>query len=87
MRNRLDLLAIAVLTLAALVGVIVLAVLQLPIPDALPMVVTAGLGALGMSASPLSRPPADDDYDPSHPEAYHLIRKDTGKALHKRPAA
>ena len=68
MRNRLDLVAIAVLTLVALVGLVALAALQLPIPDALPLVITAGLGALGMSASPMARqtpPAADDDSKPA----------------------
>jgi hypothetical protein len=59
MKSRLDLVAIAALTLVALLSVGVLAVLQLPVPDVLPLVITAGLGALGMSASPMTRQPAE----------------------------
>lgn len=55
---RLDLLSILVVTVLALVGIVVLAVLQLAIPDVLPLVVTAGVGALGMAARPLVSPTA-----------------------------
>lgn len=101
MKNRLDLVAIAVLTLVALVGIVVLSVLQLAVPDVLPLVLTSGLGLLGGSALPLSRNPgADSGGDtPTDPTAVvtggimtltdpprHLTRKDTGKPLHPRPA-
>lgn len=56
MTSRLDLLAVFVVTVLALVGIVVLAVLQLPVPEVLPLVVTAGVGALGMAARPLARP-------------------------------
>lgn len=55
MNSRLDIVAVLIVTVLALVGILVLAVLQLPIPDVLPYVLTAGAGALGMAASPLAR--------------------------------
>lgn len=55
MRDRLDLVAVLIVSVLALVGIVVLAVLQLAIPDVLPYVLTAGAGALGMAASPLAR--------------------------------
>lgn len=55
MTSRLDLLSVLAVTVLALVGIGVLAVLQLPIPDVLPYVVTTGAGALGMAARPLAR--------------------------------
>jgi hypothetical protein len=56
MPSRIDLLSVLAVTVLALVGIVVLAVLQLAIPDVLPLVVTAGMGALAMSARPLATP-------------------------------
>lgn len=56
MPSRIDLLSVLAITVLALVGIVVLAVLQLPVPEVLPLVVTAGVGALTMAARPLARP-------------------------------
>lgn len=60
MKNRLDLVTIAALSLLALVGIVVLTALQLAVPEVLPLVLTSGLGLLGGSALPLSRNPSSD---------------------------
>jgi hypothetical protein len=91
-KNRLDLVAIATLTLVALVLIGVLAVLQLPVPDVLPLVVTAGLGALGMSASPTNRPvysPAEQaalDNARAYPESWSQVAGDIPKRLQGKRA-
>lgn len=48
------LIALATLTALALVLIGVLLVLQIPVPDQLYLVVTAGVGALTMAARPLA---------------------------------
>lgn len=85
MTPRLDLLSVLAVTVLALVGIVVLAVLQLAVPDVLPLVVTAGLGALGMSASPTNRPvysPAEQaalDNARSYPESWSAAAADIPK--------
>jgi hypothetical protein len=86
MKSRLDLVAIAALTLVALLAVGVLAVLQLPVPDVLPLVITAGLGALGMSASPY-RPPAELPDDVPQTPAELTALRNYRAAVAMQPAA
>lgn len=52
--DRLTLVAVAVITLAALVGAVVLTALGYAVPELLPFVVTAGVGMLGGAAVPRS---------------------------------
>lgn len=61
MKSRFDILAVLVVTVLALVGLVVLAVLQLSAPDVLAYVVIGGAGALGMAANPYARTPAPDE--------------------------
>ncbi|NUP79748.1 MAG: hypothetical protein HOV96_19605 [Nonomuraea sp.] len=84
MKTRLDILAVLIVTVLALVGIVVLAVLQLDIPDVLAYVVTGGAGALGMAANPLARSSADAQNGPTPPAPTPLIRTSTGKPLHPR---
>lgn len=102
MKTRLDLVAILTVTVLALAGIIVLAVLQLPIPEVLTGVAFAGAGALGMAANPLrtGNPPvggpssSEQTADlpaqrstPAPSERRHLVRTDTGQSLHPRKAS
>lgn len=91
MKTRLDIAAVLIVTVLALVGIVVLAVLQLEIPDVLPYVLTAGAGALGMAANPLVRSSTDAQNGPTSPASdpmpTPLIRRDTGRPLHPRKAA
>lgn len=97
MKSRLDILAVLIVTVLALAGIIVLAVLQLPTPEVLALVLSAGAGALGMAASPIARAgnssvddasSSDQTADlPADPmPARHLVRADTGRPLHPRAA-
>jgi hypothetical protein len=87
MKSRLDILAVLIVTVLALAGIIVLAVLQLPTPEVLALVLSAGAGALGMAASPIARSSTDAQNVPTPAdEPRHLVRADTGKALHPRGA-
>lgn len=91
--DRLTIVAVALITLAALVGAVVLQALGYQVPEMLPFVVTAGLGVLGGTAVPRSTAGNDTDDTPRGgapapslrvPTA--LVRKDTGKLLHPRAA-
>lgn len=71
--NKLTIAAVAALSGIALVGIVVLAVLGVPVPELLGLVVTTGLG--GLVGAVLPRPsagPTDQTgpFDPSHPEEY-----------------
>lgn len=58
--DRLTLVAVAVITLAALVGAVVLTALGYQVPELLPFVVTAGVGVLGGAAVPRSTSSGSD---------------------------
>lgn len=67
MTDKLTLAAVAVITLCALVGAVVLTALGYQVPDLLPFVVTTGVGVLGGSAVPRLRPSTGDGGDGGDP--------------------
>lgn len=92
--DRLTIVAVALITFAALVGAVVLQALGYQVPDLLPFVVTTGLGVLGGTAVPRSSTASTEDDGPGTggpasgsrvPTA--LVRQDTGELLHPRRAA